>query len=440
MAGRGIADVTDAAYGAVGDGITDDTAAFVAAIAAVAVAGGVVFVPPGVYLVDCDALTLPGGVTLMGTGVNPAGGYAGSSVLAPTKGSIIRARGAGTRVVKVGDFYTDVLDSDSFQAIHTGAALANIIVDGANLATNAVEVIGARWRISDSQIWRGSSVGLLISGGQNGYAERCVVGQDDRGIGVHFSDQPDNKLFDCQVRGATTARVRISRGNTSILRCHIFPNSTDQTGPDVSIDADVNSVRIHDNEFGSPAQTGDHIVVNENCTNISIKNNQAYVTSSSAPAISFVKLDGTGISHFACEGNTVWRSGATGYTAIVRKVNGASVAYATVVGNIGEGVDAIWTGFTPGNFSANICKNAAGTAVRDRTHGKATLSGDGATTAFTIAHGMGAAPAWVSVTPGSAAAGAAHHVTADATNVTVTFAAAPASAADNLVLYWQTSL
>ena len=55
-------------YGAVGNGVTDDTAAFHAAIAAAAaVGGGIVFLPAGEYAIT-DQLVLPGGVSLIGTG------------------------------------------------------------------------------------------------------------------------------------------------------------------------------------------------------------------------------------------------------------------------------------------------------------------------------------------------------------------------------------
>jgi parallel beta-helix repeat protein len=63
-------------YGAVGDGITNDTQAIQAAIDAAAVAGGEVFLPRGTYIVSGDAqvsasscLLLPSGVTLGGDGI-----------------------------------------------------------------------------------------------------------------------------------------------------------------------------------------------------------------------------------------------------------------------------------------------------------------------------------------------------------------------------------
>ncbi|MFA5637080.1 MAG: glycosyl hydrolase family 28-related protein, partial [Anaerovoracaceae bacterium] len=62
-------------YGATGDGVTNDTVAIQATIDAVAVTGGVVFIPAGTYRVDFStyvavncALHVPAGVTLRGDG------------------------------------------------------------------------------------------------------------------------------------------------------------------------------------------------------------------------------------------------------------------------------------------------------------------------------------------------------------------------------------
>lgn len=54
-------------YGAVGDGVTDDSAAITAAIAAASL-GAMVYVPAGNYLVDAGVLTLTGSCTIKGDG------------------------------------------------------------------------------------------------------------------------------------------------------------------------------------------------------------------------------------------------------------------------------------------------------------------------------------------------------------------------------------
>lgn len=59
--------VQDPLYGALGNGVADDSAAIAAAIAAAAsVAGGEVFLPAGTYM--CHGLTLPNGIKITGVG------------------------------------------------------------------------------------------------------------------------------------------------------------------------------------------------------------------------------------------------------------------------------------------------------------------------------------------------------------------------------------
>jgi len=80
------------------------------------------------------------------------------------------------------------------------------------------------------------------------------------------------------------------------------------------------------------------------------------------------------------------------------------------------------------------------TAYRGRTgapkYGVASKNGNGSATAFTIAHGLGGTPVSFSVVPLSEAATAKRTVTADSTNLTVTYAQAPASGTGNLVYRW----
>jgi hypothetical protein len=68
--------------------------------------------------------------------------------------------------------------------------------------------------------------------------------------------------------------------------------------------------------------------------------------------------------------------------------------------------------------------------------GRSTFSGTGAQAAFTIAHGFTSTPTAAVVNAGSATAAAAFHTALDATNITVTFVAAPASGTNNVVLNW----
>lgn len=84
------------------------------------------------------------------------------------------------------------------------------------------------------------------------------------------------------------------------------------------------------------------------------------------------------------------------------------------------------------NFSAPI------SGAPGRARGTSTPAANGVLTAFTIAHGLGATPTYFSVTPGNLLSAALFYVTADATNLTVTFAAAPLTGA--LSLRWVAEL
>lgn len=81
-----------------------------------------------------------------------------------------------------------------------------------------------------------------------------------------------------------------------------------------------------------------------------------------------------------------------------------------------------------------------GQPTRDAFEGKkgsSTHSGTGATTGpFNILHGLGQVPSQIILTATSVAAGAVHSATKDGTNISVTFAAAPANAANNITFDW----
>jgi hypothetical protein len=87
--GELLVNVRDAPYGAVGDGLTDDTNALQAALTAAR--GGICYVPPGTYLVSAAA----GGILTPAEGTTLAGAGARLSVIRTAPGSL------ATRVVNV---------------------------------------------------------------------------------------------------------------------------------------------------------------------------------------------------------------------------------------------------------------------------------------------------------------------------------------------------
>jgi len=77
-------------------------------------------------------------------------------------------------------------------------------------------------------------------------------------------------------------------------------------------------------------------------------------------------------------------------------------------------------------------------SIQGRSRGSATPTAPGAVASFTIAHGLGSTPAHYTVTPRNALSAALMYVTADATNLTITYAAAPLAGA--LSFSWSAEL
>jgi len=91
-----LATVSVRAFGATGDGVTDDLAAFQTAISTVTAAGGgTIAVPKGTYLVS-ETLTLPAFTTLVGDGPDVTVIQATHS-----SGAAIRIKGFSTRVLSL---------------------------------------------------------------------------------------------------------------------------------------------------------------------------------------------------------------------------------------------------------------------------------------------------------------------------------------------------
>lgn len=159
-------------YGAVGDGTTNDTDAFVQALGT---GRTVVLSPNRTYLVDADALVVPGGGVLSGTTAGAVTGTAGTSVstikVRSTGGGagITLSAGAVLRNLRVVSENLPLFDAANYPT-GTGNATAGIVAGGTSLIegvgvngfTRGIDVTGAWARIDKCWI-RGCDTGVYAT-------------------------------------------------------------------------------------------------------------------------------------------------------------------------------------------------------------------------------------------------------------------------------------
>lgn len=438
----------------------DNATAIAATLAALSVVGRTptMYVPLGVYLTS-SVFTLPDGTSIEGDAADyglstmPIG--AGSALL------LASSQGGGSTFVSLGS------GTNWFTSGTTRSRMKNIGIDACNNADYAVTAQCRRGRIVESQIWRGRVETLKITG-QNQEVWDSVVGAQNVGntIAVKTSDV---KIMRCQVRQGGNASLSPTTGhqiyvqmvgqmNLQIEGCHFWSGfnaviSSAWQGSNVMLHTPSGTAApswlatIVGNSFDG--DYGPQLTIrNEGSSRLSqidISGNQFFQTTGfpdvTFPVVSIQPITGS-IRGVNVTGNT-GNASVNNWTALIAQeasYGGAiagTVSHLSVSGNAFQNCNALWTGITPGVHSANIISANFGTAeLKSDSAGRSTQSGTGAQTAFTIAHGLAAAPGSVTVTPGTATASAAYAVTSDATNVTVTYAVAPASAANNVVLNW----
>lgn len=192
-------------FGAVGDGVTDDTAAFQAAFNSTA-AG--IFVPAGTYSLNLQ-LTLTGrAISIVGEGV-------GVSILRWKTGSV----SSGLLVTQNQDIYTTTIELLSFltELVAVGTAI-EIDGSGQNSGGQVADRVKTRASLTDlemrgatSQETDGWSRGIVYNNTTNTKTTRCLV------IGV-FSGTQDNitALSGIRFEGA------LSPVDHSVLQCYVY--------------------------------------------------------------------------------------------------------------------------------------------------------------------------------------------------------------------------
>lgn len=187
------------AFGAVGDGETDDTRAVQAAIAAAAAEGGVAFLPPGTYAVS--QLRLAAGVAIRGAGTSRTTVRAIGSAGLPT----IVARGVA------------------------GVEIASLTVQGRGvpggtgdeILVNLVDAADAR--VADVHIDRAQGIGLQVegAGSSNGvYEDIRITNTYVRGNGFHgvafwvYAGPHDNRVSNLTTDTSDGPGLMLDAGTT----------------------------------------------------------------------------------------------------------------------------------------------------------------------------------------------------------------------------------
>lgn len=200
------------AYGAKGDGVTDDTAAIQAAINAVPSGGGIVLLPPGVYLVS--TVTLPSNVTLQGSGPS-ATFIRGSSATA------------------------DIIQINTATAVTVQSLAVNNVL-GTRTSGTGLHITSCREvRITDVDVY-GQGIGIVVDGASTTeiYIERGVYGgiTATSGIGIWINAPVNGPSADHFIRGIVMdggtgtqplAGIRIQySGGTWISDCDVIHMGT----------------------------------------------------------------------------------------------------------------------------------------------------------------------------------------------------------------------
>ena len=255
--GNGVFNVKS--YGAVGDGVADDTAAVQAAIdaanstAGALAGGGIVFFPLGSYLISAS-LRVYGGITLTGAGLNSqltqsAGATGFELIRVATPNTCVGGAGScDTRLGTAGRGAACVCHHDADCASNNctvGTGQRRVNIRSLALVVVRDHSIG----IDATLISEGTFDDLWIAGAANGYTDRIGVVFDDgspdtgvTGYSNHLTESQIGNDFDvCVLLDGNGNDNRITHNKIGNL-CH--------TG--VLVGDLVDTARIEDNLFPRP--------------------------------------------------------------------------------------------------------------------------------------------------------------------------------------------
>ncbi|KJL39895.1 hypothetical protein [Microbacterium trichothecenolyticum] len=440
--------------------LTDQTAQWNAAMALLSARGGELLIPAGVIGIAGVTAHVPGGAKIVGEGFDysqPNAGWTTPATSSPPRfGSVIRATAAMDRLVQLGV----TGGGGSVAPGVPGGSIYGLSLDGRNLANTVVRTAARRNFIDSCQVYWGAVNGVHFAG-QNSYmVGKGVVAQNDIGDCVFIDSYFDHKVFDWELRemGPTGAAIRLA-GNVNdvmISRIHTWAGANGIGKPAqglVVLDAGTGNIHnvsitdcilegVHGPELHLEVKTGGTIrglkYLGQNTFN--------YDTDGTFPLVRVVgDSSGVGgnINEVIFSGNSSIGDNTAGnvWTAFL---DYSGTFQSTSAWEFGPNVTRYMATHVLGTppqlpyFSGSNPVLEAATRRYARWEGRVAQNGGGTT--FTIPHSLSRAPRTVTVTPGSADAAADFYVTSDATNITVTYAAARPAGVGNVALNWSASI
>jgi hypothetical protein len=207
------------AYKAVGDGVTDDTAAIQAAINDCP-QGGTVYLPRGVYGTTAP-LTVPPGVTLQ---MPRASLMVGAGLTNPPCAIKPLASFSGAAVIVLKDAATG-----GYGAVSAEQRLTDVQIDGSGYTATALDGIQAKGNVQNVAM-RGVTVRYMsgngiftgVNAGAYPYSWRLyrVMSDNNQGHGFSFTLMTDITMFDCQAIGNVANGFNlVNLANSQLTNC-----------------------------------------------------------------------------------------------------------------------------------------------------------------------------------------------------------------------------
>lgn len=225
-------------FGATGDGVTDDGDAIQSAVTAAGATGGVLYFPPGTYLV-ASPVTLANGVTYRGAGVNIDGGgtkinYTGSSDAFVISNPLNSSTSANIHIEGIW-FSAPSLAAHSGVIFDTGSSVCTVKRCRFNAAIGII--------LDQSELWDISECSFAIGGANN--VGIWIVNGPDKNVASSTFFTNRIGVHECEFNGAAGSVAVYDDGGTA----HVFENCNWNACGSHIIATSVNGIIISGGEF-----------------------------------------------------------------------------------------------------------------------------------------------------------------------------------------------